>query len=172
MDITTLEYYDKQGKVFKNAKTQLEHSSKKIRQTIVDNTKPEFDELQKALDRYNAKVTKIMESDYIKRENKKMLLAKQDMIDSFKKAANHYFNERDKIFKNPDFSSKEKRHLDSKLYNAILNSFLTNEEREEFENMINYVSKYVNKNENHENHNKIEFKPKLYKDGEIPTHRT
>ena len=150
----------------KNREKYLKMHNHRWRTLVKDNSKVEFDELKKAIERYNNKVERIMESHLVKDENRKILSAKKDMIDSFKIAANHYFKEKEKIFKNHDFSEKEKKRLDYKLYNGILDSFLTNDEKDDFEKMIKYVSNEVhNKKRDIENnkHNKIEFNPKLYR---------
>ena len=51
-------------------------------------------------------------------------------------AAKRFFKKRQQIYENKEYSTQKKKKIELELYNKMLNKFFTQEDREEFENMI------------------------------------
>ena len=77
-----------------------------------------------------------METNYVKERQQKIEEAQQQMMKSIKEASNTFFQVREVIRSKDNLSDEEKYQYEDKLFNKILDKFMTKEEKELFTRII------------------------------------
>lgn len=134
--IVNLSSLDREAQLYKNSKNELIEYSKQIQTAVEKNTQQEVAEVQAAIYRLNKKVAAILETKYIKERQEKIEAAQRQMIKSIKEGANKYFQVREVIRSKDNLSDEEKRQYEMKLFNKILDKFMTKEEKDLFTRII------------------------------------
>ncbi len=134
--IVNLNYLDREAQIYKQSKNDLVEYSKQVHEAVEQNTKKEVEEVEEAIKRLNQKVEKIMETNYVKERQQKIEEAQQQMMKSIKEASNTFFQVREVIRSKDNLSDEEKYQYEDKLFNKILDKFMTKEEKELFTRII------------------------------------
>lgn len=134
--IVNLNYLDREAQIYKQSKNDLVEYSKQVHEAVEQNTKKEVEEVEEAIKRLNQKVEKIMETNYVKERQQKIEEAQQQMMKSIKEASNTFFQVRAVIRSKDNLSDEEKYQYEDKLFNKILDKFMTKEEKELFTRII------------------------------------
>ena len=134
--IVNLNYLDREAQIYKQSKNDLVEYSKQVHEAVEQNTKREVEEVEEAIKRLNQKVEKIMETNYVKERQQKIEEAQQQMMKSIKEASNTFFQVREVIRSKDNLSDEEKYQYEDKLFNKILDKFMTKEEKELFTRII------------------------------------
>lgn len=134
--IVNLNYLDREAALFKESKNTMKTSSEEINNAIEDNTKAEVREVEEAIQRLNKKVEQIMKTEYVSERQKKIEQAQNQMMKSMKEASDTFFKLRKLIQAKENLSYQEKKQYEDKLFNKILDKFLTEEEKNLFTKII------------------------------------
>jgi hypothetical protein len=134
--LVNLNYLDREAQLFKQAKTNIEINSKLVREAIDKNTKQEVQAVQQALSNLNKKVEQILDTDFVKEKTQIIESSEEQIIKSSKLAAQTFFKVRKIIHEKPDISQEQKNQYEQKLYDKILDKFMTQEEKELFNKII------------------------------------
>lgn len=135
--IVNLDYLDREAQLFKTAKNSIEENSKIIRETIDKNTTQEVEAVQAAINNLNAKVEQIMKTDMIKEKTNIIEKSEEQMIKSTRVASETFFKVKKIIHEKPELTQEQKREYEKKLFDKILDKFMTKEEKIMFTNLIN-----------------------------------
>ena len=136
MTLSTLDGLDAYAENYKKSKESIKNNSTIIKEAIEKNTKREVEELQSAINNLNKKMELIMKSDFIKDKKEKIEKSQEIMANCVEQAATAFFEVR-KIIHKKDLSASQKRTYEKKLYDKIIDKFMTPEEKSMFEKMIN-----------------------------------
>ena len=134
--LVDLNSLDREGQLYRNSKQNIEQTSKLIDKTVKDNTKKEVEDVQLAIKKLNEKVEKIMETNFIKEKQKSIQDSQNQMNESIKKATEVFFKVRDIIINKEGISEEKKQGYIKKLYETIIDKFMTKEERLFFERLV------------------------------------
>lgn len=135
--IITLDYLDREAQLYKQAKNNIEENVKIVRKTLEKNTEKEVEAVQKAIKNLNTKIEKIMETEFVKEKTHKIEKSEKQMIESIKRAAETFFKVSKIINDKEELSVEQKHAYKNKLYNKILDKFMTKEEKKIFNQIIN-----------------------------------
>lgn len=127
------------GGDYKNAKKEYIKREKKAQEYIDDETKNEKKELDKALKRYNDKMTSVVKSNKFQKIEKEAEKYSKEMSKNLLKAKDTFFKIKEDIFKRKDWNSKKKNKKVQELYDYILNKLYTKEEVEQFKKMMSMI---------------------------------
>lgn len=137
MSLVNFNELDQYANKYKSARTNLEENAKKIQLTIENQTKKETEEVQAAIDRLNAKVKDILETDEVKAIETEIKNSQQQ-IDNSLKYAYGLFMKIKKIIEHKIECVEKRKEYEQKLIDRIIERFLSPEEIEMFKNMIKY----------------------------------
>ena len=137
MSLTQFSFLDRQAALYKNAQNTIEETSNFIQDKIDNNTKEERKKVEQSIKELNDKVKTIIESKEIK--DKEDLIKENNEI--IKKSIKIGFETYKKICKiideKPNITNQQKIEYKKKLYEKILDKFMTEKEKELFTNLIN-----------------------------------
>ena len=139
---------DKEAILFKQAKNNIETNTKIIREAIDKNTKNEVVCVQEAINNLNKKVKKIMDNDFIKEKSRIIEKSEEQMIKSTQMAAQTFIKVKKIIYEKNELTLEKKKEYEQKLLDKILDKFMTPEEKEMFNKIINSGSFIINNNPN------------------------
>lgn len=134
--IVSLDYLDREAQLFKQARNNIDSNVKIIRETIDKNTRNEVEEVEQAIKNLNNKVQKILETEFIKEKTNIIEKSEEQMIKSSKLAAQTFFKVRKIIHEKDELTQQQKIQYENKLYEKILDKFMTQEEKELFNKII------------------------------------
>lgn len=134
--IVSLDYLDREAQLFKQARNNIDSNVKIIRDTIDKNTRNEVEAVEQAIKNLNNKVQKILETDFIKEKTNIIEKSEEQMIKSSKLAAQTFFKVRKIIHEKDELTIQQKIQYENKLYEKILDKFMTPEEKELFNKII------------------------------------
>lgn len=137
--LINFDFLDREASLYQNAKTELEDNSKIIQKTIENNTKKEYEEVQNAIKSLNSKIEQIMETEFIKGKKNTMESANNQMKKSIEVASKTFFKVKKAIYDKQDISMEMKKKFEKKLYDKIIGKFMTQEEKQLFEQLMNNV---------------------------------
>ena len=135
MSLVNLDFLEREAQTYRTAKEQFQQSAKNIDKTIIENTKEESENVQKAIDDLNKKIESIMSEDIVKEEHNKMKESKKQMNTSINVGVSTFFKVRD-IIRKKGLSKEVQQQMEDKLYKKIVSKFLTKEEIIMFERMV------------------------------------
>lgn len=134
--IVNLNYLDREAALFKKSKETLNTNAEQIQTAIESNTIEEVREVEEAIKRLNQKVESIMKTKYVTQRQQQIEDAQAQMMKSMKEAKETFFKVREVIRAKENLSEDEKRQYEDKLFNKILDKFLTEEEKNLFTKII------------------------------------
>ena len=135
MSLTNLNFLDKEAQNFRQAKNQMELSEKNIKTAIDTNTEQEVQAVNDAIKNLNQKVELILNTQQIKAEEEKLKTSQKQITSSIQIASETYFKVL-KIIKEKNLPKEKQIEYQKQLYKKIIEKFLTPEEIEEFERLI------------------------------------
>ena len=124
------------GNYYKKHNGRVKKSIKKINDTIELETKVEKKNLEEAVNKFQTKVKKVMDREDIKIEQTNVIKSKTKMVKALNAAVKRFFKRREQVYDNEELSPQSKKKKELEIYNKMLSKFFTEEEREEFENMV------------------------------------
>ena len=134
--IVNLNYLDREAALFKRSKESLNTNAKQIQNAIESNTVEEVREVEEAIKRLNEKVESIMKTEYVTQRQQQIEDAQAQMMKSMKEAKETFYKVREVIRAKENLTEDEKRQYEDKLFNKILDKFLTEEEKNLFTKII------------------------------------
>jgi len=129
---------DKQAEIYKESKQILIDNSNKIRNTIMTETKQEYEEVQEAVNKLNNKIDMLMQRTDIKEAQSSIEDSHKKMSISIEIAAKAFFKIKKFIYEKENLTKEQKREYEQKVYNKILSKFLSQEEIDLFEKLIRH----------------------------------
>ena len=135
--LVNLDYLDREAALYKQAKSNIKDNAKVLQETIDKHTKEELAAVQKAIKNLNEKVDRIMKTDFVKEKTQIIENSEKQMIASIKSAADTFFKVSKIIKEKEGLTSEMKKQYHDKLYNKILDKFMTKEEKELFNRLVN-----------------------------------
>tara|TARA_B110001469_G_scaffold127336_1_gene147801 strand:- start:1330 stop:1806 length:477 start_codon:yes stop_codon:yes gene_type:complete len=133
--LTNLDFLDKEAQLYKISKDSIKENGEVIDKAIRKNTKKEFEDVQNAVKVLNEKIDRIMKTDFVKNKETQIKEYHEQMNKSIKVASDTFFKVRD-IILTKDISETDKQQYIKKLYNKIIDKFMTKEEKAFFEQLI------------------------------------
>jgi hypothetical protein len=137
MSIARLDFLDREAALYKNARNKVEETSDFIQNQIDIGTKIEQEKVESAIKELNSKVQTIIDSKEVK--EKEDLIKEQNEI--IKKSIKVGFETYKKICKiideKPNLTLKQRNEYKKKLYEKLMDKFMTEKEKELFANLIN-----------------------------------
>lgn len=127
------------GGDYKNAKKEYIKREKKTQEYLDNETKNEKNELDKAIKKYNDKMTSVVKSSKFQKIEKETEKYSNEMNKNLLKAKDTFFKIKEDIFKRKDWDTKKKNKKVQELYDYILNKLYTKEEVEQFKKMMNMM---------------------------------
>jgi hypothetical protein len=135
--VVSLNNLDREAQLYKQAKNDIVTNTKILQEAIDKNTKEEVEAVQVAIKNLNSKVEKIMEHDFVKEKNQIIERSEKQMIQSIKSAADTFFKVRKVIHEKDELSHEHKIKYEQKLLDKILDKFMTKEEKDIFNKIVN-----------------------------------
>lgn len=135
--LVNLDYLDREAALYKQAKSNIKENAKVLQETIDKHTKTEVEAVQKAIKNLNEKVDRIMKTDFVKEKTQIIEHSEKQMINSIKSAADTFFKVSKIINDKEGITPEMKKQYQDKLYNKILDKFMTKEEKELFNRLVN-----------------------------------
>ena len=123
---------------YHQAKNNLKKIDEYINKTIEENTKSELEALKQATDNYNKKIDSILKSNQIQRLDEEAKKNYDTIKKSVKIAFETYKKVKKVIYDKTDITLEEKRQYEHKLYQKLMNKFMSKEEKEIFEKIMNF----------------------------------
>jgi hypothetical protein len=134
--LVNLDYLDREAELFKQARNNIETNTKIVREAINKNTKHEVEEVEQAIKNLNKRVQQILDTDLIKERTNIIEKSEEQMIKSSKLAAQTFFKVRKIIHEKKELTKEQQLQYEEKLYNKILDKFMTPEEKDFFNKLI------------------------------------
>ena len=134
--IVNLDYLDREAQLFKQARNNIEENTKIVREAIDKNTKTEVEAVQTAIQNLNKRVQQILETDFVKERTNIIERSEEQMIKSSKLAAQTFFKVRKIIHEKQELTQEQKMQYEQKLYDKILDKFMTPQEKELFNRIV------------------------------------
>jgi len=134
--LTNLDFLDKEAKLYKISKDYIKENGEVIDKAIRQNTKKEFEDVQNAVKVLNEKIDRIMKTDFVKNKETQIKEYQEQMTKSIKVASDTFFKVKEVILEKEALSETDKQQYIKKLYNKIIDKFMTKEEREFFEQLV------------------------------------
>jgi hypothetical protein len=138
-DLSLYSNFTQIGGDYKNAKKEFIKREKKAQEYIDDETINEKKELDKAIEKYNDKMSSIVKSNKYKNFEKEALEYSKEMNHNLVKAKDSFFKIKKDILKRTEWDTDKKNKKIQELYDYILNKLYTKEEVEQFKKMINMI---------------------------------
>ena len=136
--IVNLDFLDREASLYKNAKNQITDNSKILRKTVEENTKQEMSDVENAIKKLNTKIESIMKTDFVKDKQTIIDTASIQMNKSMEMASNTYIKVRKIIREHPKLNDEQKRSYEKKLYDKIIDKFMTQEEKDLFNKLMSH----------------------------------
>ena len=130
--------FNKIGGDYKNARKEYLKREKVAQEYIDIETKSEKQELDKALKKYNDKMSKVIKSDKFQKIENEAKEYSREMSKNLLKAKDTFFKIKDDIYKK-DWDDKKKQKKIEELYEYILGKLYTKEEIEEFKKLTSML---------------------------------
>lgn len=140
MSLVNWNSIDSASRDYKRAKQNLNNIDEYISKTIEDNTQHELQALKKATEDYNRKIESILNSEKIKRLNAEAEKNYDSIKKSVKVAFETYKKVKKIIYEKKDLTTEEKKQYEHKLYQKLMDKFMTKEEKEIFEKIMTFHS--------------------------------
>lgn len=137
MEIIKSSEFHRHSKNFQNKRKIIKDKKNLLNKTIEENTKNEKIELNQAIQKLNNKVKSILEHPTVKKETQKLAEDEKDMFMSLSKCMNVFQQARESILSNNSLNNKEKQKYLASLERKIMEKLYTEEEVNQFQNMIN-----------------------------------
>jgi predicted nucleic acid-binding protein len=137
---------DREAQLYREAKINIDENVKILRETIDTNTKPEVEAVQEAIKNLNKKVERIMETDFVKEKTQIIERSEKQMIQSITSAAETFFKVSQIIREKEGLSEDHKHEYQTKLYDKIIDKFMTKEEKEIFNKLVNSGKIFMGRN--------------------------
>tara|TARA_B100001027_G_C16175177_1_gene288855 strand:+ start:42 stop:533 length:492 start_codon:yes stop_codon:yes gene_type:complete len=134
--MVNLDYLDREAQLFKQARSNIDENSKIVREVLDKNTKNEVEAVQTAIQNLNKKVQQILETDFVKEKTNLIEKSEEQMIKSSKLAAQTFFKVRKIIHEKQELTREQKMQYEQKLYDKILDKFMTPEEKDLFNRIV------------------------------------
>ena len=134
--LVNLDYLDREAQLFKQARNNIETNTKIVREAINKNTKNEVEAVEQAIKNLNKRVQQILDTDLIKERTNIIEKSEEQMIKSSKLAAQTFFKVRKIIHEKKELTKEQQLQYEEKLYNKILDKFMTPEEKDFFNKLI------------------------------------
>lgn len=134
--IMNMDFLDREANLYHSSKDILKSNSATIDKTIKDNTTKEVEAVQNAIKVLNQKVEKIMETDFVKDKQKEIESSQKQMSESIKKASDAFFKVKTYILEKEGLTEDQKQQYIKKLYDKLMDKFMTKEEKMFFEKLI------------------------------------
>ena len=135
--LVNLDYLDREAQLYRQAKNNINSNAKILQETIDKHTKTELEAVQTAIKNLNEKLDRIMETDFVKEKTQIIEKSEKQMISSIKAAADTFFKVSKIIKEKEGLTPEMKKQYHDKLYNKILDKFMTKEEKEMFNKLVN-----------------------------------
>ena len=136
MSIAHFNGLDKAGIAYKEAKLNLEKSEAYIQKKIENEAHQEKLNIEKAISDYNNKIKQILDSDDIRSREREMAKHNEVMKKSIKIAFETYTKVKEIIYNKDNLSDNDKREYEKKLYDKIIDKFMSEEEKELFKQLM------------------------------------
>ena len=133
-----LDFLEREACLYKNAKNQITDNSKILRKTVEENTKQEMAEVENAIKKLNTKIDSIMKTDFVKDKQAIIDTASKQMNKSMEMASNTYIKVRKVIRDHPKLNDEQKKSFEKKLYDKIIDKFMTQEEKDLFNKLMSH----------------------------------
>jgi len=137
MSIARLDFLDREAALYKNARNKVDETSDFIQKQIDIGTKVEQEKVEEAIKELNSKVKTIIDSKEVK--EKEDIIKDQNEI--IKKSIKIGFETYKKICKiideKPNLTPQQRNEYKKKLYEKLMDKFMTEKEKELFANLIN-----------------------------------
>jgi hypothetical protein len=134
--VINMDFLDREANLYRTSKETLKSNTDTIDKAIKDNTKQEVEAVQNAIKTLNEKVDKIMETDYVKDKQKQIESSQKQMSESIKKASDAFFKVKTYILEKEGLTDEQKQQYIKKLYEKLMDKFMTKEEKMFFERLI------------------------------------
>lgn len=134
--VINMDFLDREANLYRTSKETLKSNTETIDKAIKDNTKQEVEAVQNAIKILNEKVDKIMETDYVKDKQKQIESSQKQMSESIKKASDAFFKVKTYILEKEGLTEEQKQQYIKKLYEKLMDKFMTKEEKMFFERLI------------------------------------
>jgi len=134
--LANLDFLNREAQIYKQAKDDVKTSGNQIQEAIEQNTKRELEEVNTAIKNLNEKVEQIMKTDYIKERKEKIERSEETMEKSVKMALDTFMKVKKVIQSKENLTSEQKREYEKKLYEKIIEKFMTDEEKKMFEKLM------------------------------------
>jgi hypothetical protein len=134
--VINMDFLDREANLYRASKEVLKSNTETIDKAIKDNTKQEVEAVQNAIKTLNEKVDKIMETDYVKNKQKQIESSQKQMSESIKKASEAFFKVKTYILEKDGLTEEQKQQYIKKLYDKLMDKFMTKEEKMFFERLI------------------------------------
>lgn len=134
--VINMDFLDREANLYRTSKEILKSNTETIDKTIKDNTKQEAEAVQNAIKILNEKVDKIMETDFVKNKQKQIESSQKQMSESIKKASDAFFKVKTYILEKEGLTAEQKQQYIKKLYDKLMDKFMTREEKMFFERLI------------------------------------
>jgi hypothetical protein len=136
MNLVKHTQFNKNCNIYKEKKKNVKEISTFIKNTIVQNTQKEVEELEKSIKKLNKKVETILQNPNIKQ--KKQILEKEtkDMILSLNNVMSIYSEAREIIIKDNSINQQQRMNYLKKLEEKMMDKLYSSEEKEHFKRMV------------------------------------
>jgi hypothetical protein len=134
--VINMDFLDREANLYRTSKEILKTNTETIDKAIKDNTKQEVEAVQNAIKTLNDKVDKLMETDFVKDKQKQIDSSQKQMSESIKKASDAFFKVKTYILEKEGLTDEQKQQYIKKLYDKLMDKFMTKEEKMFFERLI------------------------------------
>lgn len=136
--MVNLDFLDREASLYRESKTQITDNSKILRKTVEDHTKQEMEDVENAIKKLNTKIDSIMKTDFVKEKQTIIENASKQMNKSMEMASNTYIKVRKIIREHPKLNDEQKKTYEKKLYDKIIDKFMTQEEKDLFNKLMSH----------------------------------
>ena len=137
-EISKYQNLDQIGGQFMNARNKLKKTESEISQILENKLKPEKEDLEKAIKKYNEKAKKVLESKDVKNLQDKYKKYSNDAKNNLIKAQNEFIKITDEI-KSKDWSNEKKDKKIKELYDYILDKLYSKDDIENFKKVMTSI---------------------------------
>ncbi len=134
--MVNLDFLDREAQLYRSARTEIKDTSNLVQKTIDEHTKTEVAEVENAIKKLNGKIEKIMKTDFMEKQKQTMDKAREQINKSMETARDTFFKVKKVIDEHPTLTPDKKTEMEKKLYNKIIDKFMTKEEKDLFNRMM------------------------------------
>lgn len=134
--MVNLDFLDREAQLYRTASNEIKDTSNLVQKTIDEHTKTEVADVENAIKKLNGKIEKIMQTDFIKTQKTTMEKAREQINKSMETARDTFFKVKKVIDNHQTLTPDKKSEMEKKLYNKIIDKFLTKEEKDLFNRMM------------------------------------